>query len=474
MTRSFHVEGELGEGGFGTVLLARMEAPHGVSRRVALKLLRAEQTDEGQRARLRDEARLLAWVHHPVIVHGYDVVETDAGWAVVMEHVPGHDLAALAPVPARVALLVVAEIGDALDTLHRAVGPTGVPLGIVHRDVKPPNVRISPRGRIRLLDLGVARAALPSREAETRDRSYGTLRYMAPERLRGVELPAGDVYALAMTFSDALTGGVTAEDGAELRAEGAYVAILREHPSAPLGLLEQFCEELLAALDPDPEQRPAAADLSRTARLLYEQLGATDVRGWAEALPTPAPRPSSWTGRTLTEARGGSTKPAERRWSRVAIALAAAAVLGWWSTDSTDVPDPATAASAPEIERASTTPPGDVAGPEPMTEPHPGPPAAEAPAVVVAAGPTLAEDITIDVSTSDAPKPTGEVVFTGDVSACVVVDDTCTSGAVPSGTWRVHADFGEGLVDGQLSVEVREHEVATVRCVQEWRRCGPG
>ena len=200
----------LGRGGFCTVYRARMIGPEGFSRAVAVKLLNPDVPDTASALkRLRDEARILSRLRHPAIVSVDRLVQVDGRWAVVMELLHGRTLtAALAegPLPTAVALQVTALLAGALAEGWQTTDEDGTPLRLLHRDIKPDNILLTEQGGVRLLDFGIARAAITGRESATTTVLYGTPAYTAPERYDGQELPAGDVYSLGCVLYEMLVG----------------------------------------------------------------------------------------------------------------------------------------------------------------------------------------------------------------------------------------------------------------------------
>ena len=169
--RTYRLQHCLGRGGFGEVYLAVMETG-AVRAEVAVKLLN-EGRDPGDQAleRLRDEGRLLGLLNHPVILKVHDLLVLDGRVALVTEYVDGADLEqcfASGGVPIRALVEIVGRVADALGVAWNAPSPTGGPLHLVHRDVKPANIRIGRHGDVKLLDFGIARASDLQREARTR------------------------------------------------------------------------------------------------------------------------------------------------------------------------------------------------------------------------------------------------------------------------------------------------------------------
>jgi serine/threonine protein kinase/tetratricopeptide (TPR) repeat protein len=195
----------LGSGGMGSVYLAYDER---LERHVALKMLTRDSREDVPRRILR-EARAAARLNHTNIASLYDVFEHEHEAFLVMEYVDGEPLTALVksqPVPVDRVLDIGLQLVEALRYAHSA--------GIIHRDVKPANVMVTPSGQVKVLDLGLARAT-PDPGADTRSESQseivpsraGTPAYMAPERLgRHVADARTDVYSVGVVLFELLTG----------------------------------------------------------------------------------------------------------------------------------------------------------------------------------------------------------------------------------------------------------------------------
>lgn len=204
----------LGEGGYGEVYLATQVTEGGLQRQVAVKVLHEQYDDDSNAVkRLRDEGQVLALLAHPSIlaVHGFKKI--DGRLALVAEYVEGADLSLFCDpenlLPPRVVAEVIREVAEALAYALTVPNPhTGRPLKMIHRDVKPANVRISVDGKVKLLDFGVARSNEMKRQAKT---AMGdvllTSGFAAPEALGfGVSGPSVDVFALGVTMFAMLTG----------------------------------------------------------------------------------------------------------------------------------------------------------------------------------------------------------------------------------------------------------------------------
>jgi len=282
--RSFELRRELGSGAFGSVYLAEMISLGGFRKEVALKVLKPDVEASSDEAviRLRDEARLLGRVRHRNIVQVDDLVRVDGRWAVVMEYIPGHDLKVVTDalhswdehMPWGVALEVIGAVSDALDVAYNTVSD-GQKLQVIHRDIKPANIRLTEGGDLKVLDFGIARGEFVEREAETKDVRFGTLQYMAPERVLGdPEAPAGDVYSLAITLYQLLTGELLGR--AKLRKSNQQLQVQEalQTLETMTGRLDDEASQLFTdMLTWEPEERPSSREVSDRARALSRRIG---------------------------------------------------------------------------------------------------------------------------------------------------------------------------------------------------------
>jgi serine/threonine-protein kinase len=273
----------LGEGGMSVVWRAYDEA---LGRPVAVKLLTARYVARASsRDRIRTEAQAAAVLSHPHItgVHDYGESAGEAGEPtpyVVMELLTGPTLAERlrdGPLPVRTALEVCAQVASALAAAHGS--------GLVHRDVKPGNVMLTPAGA-KVLDFGLAAAAGARDEATADGEVWGTPAYLAPERLSsGQVVPASDVYALGLLLYVALTG----RQPWPARTVDQLLAAHRHAQPAPLppidGLPPAVAELCFRCLAKAPADRPAAHE---AARVLAGAVGwrvTSAVAPWSGTLP---------------------------------------------------------------------------------------------------------------------------------------------------------------------------------------------
>lgn len=295
--RRFELIRELGAGAFGTVYLANMVSGGDFRKRVALKLLNA-QWDAGGDAgrRLRDEARLLGLLRHRAIVAVDDLVLLDGRWAVVMEHVPGADLERVLEalwklkraVPPPAAMEIVASTASALDAAWTGHPEGSAPLRVVHRDIKPSNIRLTPDGDVKVLDFGIARGDFEGREAKTEAVRYGSIGYMAPERVLGEEEgPEGDVYALGCVMVELLRGNALGRSALLPEQQEAQVSAALAEIEEKLGVdVAPALQLLREMLRYEISERPSAAQVAERARRLARTLQGQDLAEFArQAVP---------------------------------------------------------------------------------------------------------------------------------------------------------------------------------------------
>lgn len=290
--RRYQILGVLGKGGFGTVYKAELLGEGGFTRKVALKVLNADMVAvEDVAKRLRDEARLLGLLRHRAILHVDGLVRLNNRWTVVMEYIEGSDLHALThfqAVPLGPTLEIIGEVASALHVAYTWTSPKGVPLRLLHRDIKPPNIILTSAGEIKVLDFGIARAEFGGREARTQSVLYGSLGYMAPERLDFEELPEGDVYALGtvmyeLLLADPFGKASIRPEKHEKRVADAVALLRKRFASAP----PEFFELISSMLSYDPEDRPNAREVERRCRTLRSNIDGPWLRDWAEEAVPP-------------------------------------------------------------------------------------------------------------------------------------------------------------------------------------------
>jgi serine/threonine-protein kinase len=209
----------IGRGGMADIFLARADTAFGGSRLCVLKQILPQLSHDVKFERaLISEAKLAAQLTHANVVQVFDLGREGDRLFIGMEYVEGFDLNQLLRalskaklgLPAEFGIFIIREVLRALDYAHRAKGPDGQPLGLVHRDVSPSNVLVSFEGEVKLCDFGIARAfsAQQSGDASvTLPRVVGKSAYMSPEHARGESIDArADVFAAGILLWELCAG----------------------------------------------------------------------------------------------------------------------------------------------------------------------------------------------------------------------------------------------------------------------------
>jgi serine/threonine protein kinase len=316
----YRVLKELGRGGMGAVYLAEDAT---LGRKVALKvMLPGFAAQDAARARFLRAARAVAALKHDHVVTVYQAGEEGGVPFLAMELLAGKSLDEwLRPdrraTPAQV-VTIGRQIAEGLAAAHAA--------GLVHRDVKPANVWLeAPKGRVKLLDFGLARGAGGGDPGLTGAGDIlGTPAYMAPEQARGQPVDHRcDLFALGCVLYRMATGRVPFQGDS---AYGVIVAVVSEEPAKPRAVNPDVPPELealiLALLEKDPANRPAsAAAVVAELKRLAARLNST------EKLDLPPPDPAAGDA-TAAWSDGADTAARPRRTRLVVAGLAAVAVFG--------------------------------------------------------------------------------------------------------------------------------------------------
>lgn len=207
---AYEIAAFLGRGGMGEVYEAFAAAPSAVAvgTPVAIKFLRQGQFSPTNRRRFEREAAYLKALNHPGIVRLYEILEWNGHPCIVMQYAPGRNLDEIMPGygdPLLAEQHIADLIAQALEALHAAHLA-----GILHRDLKPGNLRISPQGRVMILDFGMAMRREEQESRLTASGSIlGTPAYMSPEQARGQQDsigPRSDIYAMGAVLYELATG----------------------------------------------------------------------------------------------------------------------------------------------------------------------------------------------------------------------------------------------------------------------------
>ncbi len=372
LAKRYRLDRRLAHGGMSEVWVATDTI---LDRQVAVKLLKASLADDPVVVeRFRREAIAAAGLNHPYIVSIYDTVEESGRAAVVMELVPGRSLRSLLDESGRLGidetLVIGRAVAAALSHAHQA--------GLVHRDVKPGNVLVTPEGRVKLTDFGIAKAVERRHDDLTAENvMMGTAKYLSPEQVLGFPLDGrADLYSLGLVLYECLTGKVAftgATDGAIAiaRLQRDPAPIRKSRPEVP----QVVADAVTCLLARRPEDRPATAAAAR-AMLAEAANGRDDV-----TLPPLPPPPAAPAGDRLPPG-GPPAEPdvddreaaprSRRRLAVIGTAAAAVLAVGAIALASRDRGSAAGAQSG--VDAATATAPGSVpATVGPLGSEQPGP-----------------------------------------------------------------------------------------------------
>jgi serine/threonine-protein kinase len=316
----------LGKGGMGEVYEA-YDTDKG--RTVALKILATEfSKDAAFRTRFRRESQAAAILREPHVIPIHDWGEIDGSLYIDMRLVQGQtllDLIEQGPLEPSHAVSIIGQVGAALDSAHAE--------GLIHRDVKPQNILVTPADFAYLVDFGIAEATGESR-LTTAGSQIGTLNYMAPERFRGpASTPAVDVYSLTCVLYESLTGEIPFTRDSLENLVAAHIASPPPRPSEVNRRLPVAIDDVVArGMAKDPDDRYGSAGAVGRAALRALQIPGAGASA-APSGPTPTAGAYGVTvtrqsGDTLTEPTVALGDSGGRRRGRVLpIVLAVATVL---------------------------------------------------------------------------------------------------------------------------------------------------
>lgn len=372
----YKVVAELGTGGMGVVYEA---VDLRLDRRVALKVLPADKSDDRQRrARFLHEARTASALNDPHIVTIHDIFTVDDTDVLVMELVPGRTLRDIlndGPIPLAKALDIALQVAEGVGVAHTA--------GVVHRDLKPGNVMVTERGRVKVLDFGLAKlVGVGSLADQTTTLApatvagmlMGTVDYMSPEQARGDPIDArSDVFSLGAMLYEMIAGARPFTSGHALGvlheiAYGAIVPVRVRRPDASADIerivlralerdvtrryqtMEEFSSHLRHAHRDILADAPTAMDTPApvlvppplpppTAQPTTDQFGST-------YMPLPAPSGSSTPftvtpdPRAIRRGRRSGRRVRKRRsfWKTVGIVIVIVIMVNWVRNRMFDTP----------------------------------------------------------------------------------------------------------------------------------------
>ncbi|MEK6334751.1 MAG: protein kinase [Acidobacteriota bacterium] len=260
----YRIVSKIGEGGMGEVWLAEDSR---LGRKVALKLLPAEFTEDSERVRrFTQEAKAASALNHPNIISVYDIGECDTGRFIVMEFVAGRTLRSVIAKDNSLETLFTlgAQMARALSAAHAA--------GITHRDIKPDNIMVRDDGYVKMLDFGLARLlpttasdpeAMTLAQQTTPGTVMGTLAYMSPEQASGKTAgSASDVFALGIVLYELATGSHPFKSETMI----GYLHAITSQVPPPMTSLKSHLpaalnDLILRMLDKNANGRPTASEV---------------------------------------------------------------------------------------------------------------------------------------------------------------------------------------------------------------------
>lgn len=282
-------------GGMATVHMGRLDGAGGFSRIVAIKRLLPHLVQDGDFAEmLLKEARLAARVRHPNVVPTLDVVASKGEVLLVLEYVHGESLSALCRsqakrnelIPLNIVVSVMLEALEGLHAVHEATDERGRSLGMVHRDVSPPNVVVGVDGMARVLDFGIVKA-LEQLEETVPNRLKGKTGYMSPEQIRAERLTrASDIFAAGIVLWELLTLRRFASGSGDKERIDKIMAGNFPRPSEFRPELGDVIDDIvMRALAFDPSERYATArDFATALGAAAEPASAGVVADWVRSL----------------------------------------------------------------------------------------------------------------------------------------------------------------------------------------------
>lgn len=219
---------KLAVGGMAEIYIARARSIQGFEKEYVLKLIHPKHSGDDDFMRmLVDEAKLTAQLHHVNIAQVIDLGREDDNYFIVMEYVRGRDLHQIlnraydeeVEVPLDVCAFIAREIAAGLHYAHTTDDSfTGRPLRLVHRDISPQNILVSWLGEVKIVDFGVAKAALAARPETQAGVIKGKFRYMSPEQAWGEKLDGrSDIFSAGLCLYEMATSSMAYDDDPDMR-----------------------------------------------------------------------------------------------------------------------------------------------------------------------------------------------------------------------------------------------------------------
>ncbi|MFS8544437.1 MAG: Stk1 family PASTA domain-containing Ser/Thr kinase, partial [Limnochordales bacterium] len=282
LANRYRIQAKIGDGGMAVVYRALDIVLH---RPVAIKCLRPQfASDPEFRQRFIQEAQAAASLSHPNVVNIFDVGRAGDVHYIVLEYVQGRNLKEILREEGRLsprrAAHIARAVARALEAAHRRQ--------LIHRDIKPHNILITPEGRVKVTDFGIARAASTATLTQT-GTVIGSVHYFSPEQARGEAVgPASDLYSLGVVLYEMLTGTVPFVGESPIAVAIKHVQEEPVPPRRHVPTIPVWLERVvLKALAKDPAQRYASAeemaqDLAwRTDQVAARPLAPADEEDWS-------------------------------------------------------------------------------------------------------------------------------------------------------------------------------------------------
>lgn len=319
IAQRYEILQRIGEGGMASVFTARRLGDGLV---VALKILREQYAADSEFIeRFEREARAVRALAHSHMVRVIDSGRDDGVHYIAMEYVSGSNLKQLirrhGPLPLEDAAAIAAQVCEVLEYAHAH--------GVIHRDIKPQNILLTPDGEVKVTDFGIARATSAATITQT-GTVLGSVQYLSPEQARGTEVdrPA-DIYGLGVVLYEMVTGRLPFDGDS---AVAIAIKHIHENPTPPQSLRPAVSDRLngivLKALAKSPEARYASAEEMRT-----DLTGETEL--WRLPVPVIEDTPATMVLRPAPHARARRARQVPQL-SPALVALALVIVIagGAW------------------------------------------------------------------------------------------------------------------------------------------------
>ena len=297
----YQILDKLGEGGMGEVYLAEDTR---LKRQVALKVLPAEMASSQERLeRFQREAEALAVLDHPNIVTIHSVEEEDGVRFLTMQRVTGKRLAELIPsggMPLNPIFEIAIPLADALAAAHEK--------GVIHRDLKPGNIMVDDRRRVKVLDFGLAKlrlevspagvTELPTEPLTQEGRILGTMPYMSPEQLEGRDLDGrSDIFSLGVVLYEMVTGERPFKGDTSVSLISSIVKDAPQQVETVRGDLPRHLSRIIShCLEKDPRRRyQSVLDVRNELQALESEVATgTQSRSEMVSMAAEPTRPRRW------------------------------------------------------------------------------------------------------------------------------------------------------------------------------------